>query len=118
MKNLIFFCFIFSGSILFANQNGLEIIDVRTEIADNEPTLSERWQSALGSFQFEILPGRKLTQINIQVIEEIEKVRHKTDVKYFMYDERIRVKVLPQSDIDAGKANLELRVQVDNFNNQ
>ena len=58
MRNLIFFCFIFLGSISFASQDGLEGIEIRMEIAENEPTLSEKWQSALGSFQFEILELR------------------------------------------------------------
>jgi hypothetical protein len=85
------------------------------DIVDDEPTLSERWQKALGTFQFEILEGRELTQIDISVIDRIESVRHQSEVKYFMYSDRIRVKVLPNSMLKNGNPNLELRVFVKEF---
>jgi len=80
--------------------------------------IGTRWENALGTFQLEIIKSRKLPQIDISIIDEIETQRHATQIIYISYSENIRIKVLPYSMLEDGNPGLELRVYVDSFSDQ
>lgn len=77
---------------------------------------SVRWNNAIGTFQIQVLNGRRLPEIDITIIDEIESLRHNSEVMYLDYNERIRIKILPHSIINADFEKLELMVYVDSFN--
>ena len=87
-----------------------------SQFDDNE--LKEKWDKALGSFQFELLSrrnSRKLLTINLEVIYEIEANRHETDVTYISYNEFTRIKILPKNQISGAFQKLDLMTEVDSF---
>lgn len=107
-------------SIAFNDQPSttlFESINFPEHVIATDETPKEKWDKAIGTFQFEILKGRKLTEINITIIEEIEKNRHETDIVYIQYSERIRIKILPKNVISGSFEKLELKKTVDSFDN-
>jgi hypothetical protein len=67
----------------------------------------ERWDKALGSFQFQVIDSRVSPSINISIIEKIESSRHKTDTVYIKYADDIRIMVLPYSVINGNYEKLQ-----------
>lgn len=78
-------------------------------------TPKEKWDSAIGSFQFEILKGRKLSEIDITIIDKIELNRHDTEIMYLQYNDQIRIKILPKSTINSVYVKLDLMKTVTSF---
>jgi hypothetical protein len=95
--------------------NFLDKNSIYNQIETVTETPQEKWDSALGTFQFEILEGRKLTEISIGIIDEIESKRHDTEIIYIQYTDRIRIKVLPKSTINGAFEKLELMKTVTSF---
>lgn len=92
-----------------------EFTNNSVQITNDDETPQELWNKAIGSFQFEILKGRKLTEIDITIIESIEANRHDTEVTYIQYNERIRIKILPKSVINTDYVKLDLMKTVESF---
>lgn len=83
---------------------------------DNE--IKEKWDKALGTFQFEILSkrnSRELLTIKMEIIHEIEANRHETDVIYISYNEFTRIKILPKNQISGAYQKLDLMKNVNSF---
>lgn len=120
-RHLIFGCAILlisHGSFASNSQKSTNFLIKNTNLDQIETiseTPQEKWDKALGTFQFEILEGRKLTEISIAVIEEIENKRHDTEIIYIQYSERIRITVLPKSMINGSFEKLELMKTVKSF---
>lgn len=89
--------------------------DSNSQISIDDETPKSKWDKAIGSFQFEIIKGRKMTEINVKIIDEIESKRHETDIVYITYSDNIRIKILPKSMIDTDFDKLELMTYVESF---
>jgi preprotein translocase subunit SecF len=59
----------------------------------------DRWEKALGTFQFQVINSRLQPSINVNIIEKIESNRHQTDTVYLKYTEEIRIMILPVKTI-------------------
>lgn len=90
-------------------------LKISNQLSLDDETPKEKWDSAVGSFQFEILTGRRLTEIDITIIDSIEENRHDTEVTYIQYSERIRIKILPKSVINSDYEKLDLMTTVESF---
>ena len=87
---------------------------------DDENEIKTKWDNALGTFQFEILKkrsSRAMIQIRMEVIDEILESRHETEIVYipYKYNDEVRIKILPHSEINGEFEKLELRTVVDSF---
>tara|TARA_B110000908_G_scaffold111205_1_gene130461 strand:+ start:160 stop:540 length:381 start_codon:yes stop_codon:yes gene_type:complete len=78
-------------------------------------TPKEKWDKAIGSFQFEIIKGRRLSEIDITIIDQIELNRHNTEIMYIQYNDQIRIKILPKSTINSAYVKLDLMKTVTSF---
>ena len=103
------------ASITPNSSTSFEFTKNLNQVTNDDGTPQELWEKAIGSFQFEILAGRKLTEIDITIIESIEANRHDTEVTYLQYNERIRIKILPKSIISTDYVKLDLMKTVESF---
>lgn len=120
-RHLIFGCVLLlmsQSSNATTREKSINFIEINT-VADQLETINEtpqeKWDNALGTFQFEILAGRKLTEISITIIDEIENQRHDTEIIYIQYSDLIRIKVLPKNVISGSFEKLELMKTVNSF---
>lgn len=84
---------------------------IQKESTNNEgekELLKNRWEQALGTFQFQIINSRINPQIDINVIDEIEKSRDENKIIYIDYKENIKIMILPKSAIAHRYEKLEL----------
>lgn len=91
-------------------------IALQCQLDDNE--IKEKWDKALGTFQFEILSrrdSRELFTFKMEVIHKIEANRHETDIVYISYNDFVRIKILPKNQISGAFQKLELMKEVDSF---
>ena len=70
--------------------------------------LNDRWNKALGSFQFQIIDSRINPQVSISTIDLIEKNRLADKVNYIDFREHIRIMILPKSVISKEFTKLDL----------
>lgn len=70
--------------------------------------LNERWNKALGSFQFQIIDSRINPSVHISAIDLIEKNRLEDKINYVDFREHIRIMILPKSVIKNEFTKLEL----------
>lgn len=52
-----------------------------------------------GTWQIQMVGTRSQPIIPIDLIERVEAIRSKTEVKYFYFDQEIRIMVLPENEI-------------------
>lgn len=97
-------CFLSSFSQNEAKQQPSTTQDSQKE---NEE-LSQRWNKALGSFQFQIINSRINPQVPISTITLIEANRLQDKVNYIDYKENMRIMILPKSQISKEYQKLEL----------
>ena len=66
---------------------------------DEKELLKNRWDKALGTFQFQIENSRINPQVNINILDKIEKNRDENKTVYIDYIENIKIMILPKSVI-------------------
>ena len=105
---LSFFCFVCALSVSAQNEvtNSDSKLGQKTE--RENAILSERWNKALGSFQFQIINSRVNPQVHISIIDLIEKNRLEDKVNYVEYKENIKILILPKSQLKKEYQKLEL----------
>ena len=118
MKNTILLLGLFLVTLSF---NAIAQESIHPEpVIQQENDIKTRWDDAIGSFQFEILKkrsGDRNFQIDMSVIDEIEANRHLSKVVYISYNDFMRIKILPESQISGNFDQLELIRKVDTFIN-
>ena len=75
---------------------------------EEKELLKNRWEKALGTFQFQIINSRINPQIDINIIDEIEKNRDENKIIYINYKENIKIMILSKSTIAHRHEKLEL----------
>jgi len=91
-KILTLFIGVFLGQIASAQTS---------KISNSEFQLSEKKKAENGTFQFEFLRSNTdPVPISTQLLEQIESIRHKTEVKYIK-GSHYRIKILPLDTISA-----------------
>lgn len=103
----LFLCLLSSGSI-FSQSESANNQKSQSEIEKHNNELSEKWDKALGSFQFQIINSRINPQVHVSIIEQIEKNRLEDKVNYIKYTDDIRIMILPSSDLKKEYTKLEL----------
>lgn len=99
--------FIFYSSTSFKTNFQQPTILSKLTFADDEAVLREKWDKAIGTFQFQIVNSRISPQIHVSIIETIEKNRHDSEIIYIPYSENIRIKILPKNTISSAYDKLE-----------
>lgn len=107
--------------VILIAENAVELnikMDVQN-LAKYDDGLKEKWDAALGTFQFEVLNSSSIRNVDIHmdVIDEILANRHESEVTYipYTYNSDIRIKILPQSQITTNFEPLPLMVRVNSF---
>lgn len=75
---------------------------------EGKELLKNRWEQALGTFQFQIINSRINPQVDISIIDEIEKNRDENKIIYIDYNEDIKIMILPKYAIAHRYEKLEL----------
>ncbi len=57
--------------------------------------LREKWDKAQGTFQIQIVNSRINPQVDVAVIEEIEKLRKQEEIVYLPFRDDVRIMILP-----------------------
>lgn len=107
---LVSFIFLFVSQIAQAqvdNKIKSEPKMVQQDI-HSDKQLNDRWNNALGSFQFQIINSRINPQIPISTIELIEENRLEDKVNYINYKQDIRLMILPKSALKKEYQKLDL----------
>ena len=85
---------------------------------DEKELLKNRWNKALGTFQFQITNSRINPQVNINILDEIEKNRDENKTVYLDYIENIKIMILPKSIIKNRFEKLSLFKYISTNNNK
>lgn len=104
---LSFFCFVTALTVCAQNEVNQELKLTQNTEQENA-ILSERWNKALGSFQFQIINSRINPQVPISTIDLIEANRLEDKVNYIDYRENIKIMILPKSQLKKEYQRLEL----------
>lgn len=105
---LSFFCFVFALSVSAQNEAINQGSNLNQKTEQENAILSERWNKALGSFQFQIINSRLNPQVSISTIDLIEKNRLEDKINYIDYRESIKIMILPKSALKKEYQKLEL----------
>ena len=112
MAKVIVFLFVclFYSQLAYSQAENTNTSKPKTvqEIAKEDKELNDRWNNALGSFQFQIKNSRLNPQVPISTIELIEKNRLEDKVNYIDYRESIRIMILPKSELKKEHEKLDL----------
>ena len=103
----LFYLFLFFN---FQAQSGLknENIYVSQSIENGSEEQSDKWNRALGSFQFQITNSRLHPQVPISTIDLIEKNRLEDKINFIEYKENIKIMILPKSQLKKDYQKLQL----------
>ena len=110
IKSVIFFvvCLFFMEKAYSQSENSsLEVKTIKLS-AQEDKELNDRWNMALGSFQFQITNARLQPQVPISAIDMIEKNRLENKVNYIEYKENMRIMILPKSELKKEYEKLDL----------
>jgi hypothetical protein len=94
--------------MVFSQENSIE----KNVNEDKDALLRERYNSALGTFQFQIVNSRIKPVVKADVIELIDKNRSENEIVFVAYSSEIRLKILPKNMISTDFEKLETFVYV------
>ena len=110
MRSIVFsfFSIFFTLSVYSQSQSNTQESNISPVSEADSKELNERWNKALGSFQFQIIDSRVNPSIHISTIDLIEKNRLEDKVNYIDFREHIRIMILPKTAISKDFIKLEL----------
>ncbi len=110
-KTIVFlFICMFFAQLAYSQTANTSVSEQKTarQLAQEDKELNDRWNNALGSFQFQITNSRLNPQVPISTIELIEKNRLEDKINYIDYRESIKIMILPKSELKKEHQKLEL----------
>lgn len=96
MKNL------FKSFLLFGIIGSSTISYSQSSLTKDEAAeYIERFNTAEGTYQIQVIDTRELPAIPVSFIDDIEKARDENEVRFISLKENIRVKILPTVEINS-----------------
>lgn len=105
---LSFFCLVTVLTVSAQNEPINQELKLTQNTEQENAILSEKWNKALGSFQFQIINSRINPQVPISTINLIEANRLEDKINYIDYRESIKIMILPKSQLRKEYQKLEL----------
>jgi hypothetical protein len=119
MKKIIYFLFLsysITGFSQTDNNTDKELFVSNSASERESKELNDRWNNALGSFQFQIIDSRINPSIPISTIEMIEKNRLNDKINYLDFRDHIRILILPKSTVEKDYKKLDLFKYINSAN--